>query len=164
HLTPDDKWVFFNSRSSGNISVWRVSIDGGEAKQIVDRPSYNAHISPDGKWIACTYWEGQEDAPRRVAVIPIEGGTPVKLFDFPANIIPDPTFEWSPDSSALGYVETRGGVSNLWSQSLDGGSPVQLTDFKEARIAVFNWSRDGKQLALSRGTMSSDVVLIKDFR
>jgi Tol biopolymer transport system component len=164
HLTPDGKWVFFNSRSSGNISVWRVSIDGGEAKQIVDHPSYNAHISPDGEWIACTYWDGQEDAPRRVAIIPIEGGQPVKLFDLPANIIPDPSFEWAPDGRALVYVDTRGGVSNLWSQPVDGGAPVQLTDFKQERIAVFNWSRDGQYLALSRGRVSSDVVLIKDFR
>ncbi len=57
-----------------------------------------------------------------------------------------------------------GGISNIWSQPLDGGAPKQLTDFKTDRIFAFDWSRDGKQLAVSRGTVTSDVVLIKDFR
>jgi len=39
-----------------------------------------------------------------------------------------------------------------------------LTDFKADRIFWFDFSRDGKQLALSRGTQTSDVILIKDFR
>jgi hypothetical protein len=28
----------------------------------------------------------------------------------------------------------------------------------------FDFSRDGKQLALSRGTQTSDVILIRDFK
>jgi hypothetical protein len=41
-----------------------------------------------------------------------------------------------------------------------GGPPKQLTNFKDQRIFNFSSSRDGKQLALSRGTINSDVVLI----
>ena len=62
------------------------------------------------------------------------------------------------------YIDTRGGVSNIWMQPLDGGPPRQVTDFKSDRIFGFEWSRDGKQLALARGTESSDVVLISGFR
>jgi hypothetical protein len=47
---------------------------------------------------------------------------------------------------------------------LDGGKPVQLTDFKTDQIFWFDFSRDGKQLALSRGTQTSDVILIRDFK
>jgi hypothetical protein len=39
-----------------------------------------------------------------------------------------------------------------------------LTDFKTDQMFWFDFSRDGKQLALSRGTQTSDVVLIRDFR
>jgi len=39
-----------------------------------------------------------------------------------------------------------------------------LTDFKSDRIFDFSWSRDGKQLALFRGVVNSDVVLISNFR
>ena len=45
-----------------------------------------------------------------------------------------------------------------------GGPPKQLTDFKEGKIFAFDWSPDGKDLLLSRGDVSNDVVLISDFR
>jgi hypothetical protein len=59
---------------------------------------------------------------------------------------------------------TRLGRYEILSLPLDGGPPKQLTDFKADQIFWFDFSRDGKQLALSRGTQTSDVVLIKDFR
>jgi len=37
-----------------------------------------------------------------------------------------------------------------------------LSNFKSDLIFWFDWSRDGKQLALSRGTVNSDVVLIRE--
>ena len=45
-----------------------------------------------------------------------------------------------------------------------GAKPVQLTNFKTDQIFWFNVSREGKQLALSRGTQTSEVILIRDFR
>jgi Tol biopolymer transport system component len=74
------------------------------------------------------------------------------------------TVRWTPDGHALTYIDTEGGVSNIWSQPLDGGKPVPLTHFKTGRIFNFAWSRDGKWLALARGTAASDVVLISDVR
>jgi len=49
-------------------------------------------------------------------------------------------------------------------QPFDGGAPKQLTNFTSDRIFWFDFSRDGKQVALSRGTQTSDVILIRDFR
>ena len=65
---------------------------------------------------------------------------------------------------ALNYTDTINGVSNIWSLPVDGGPPKQLTDFKTDQIFWFYFSRDGKQLALSRGTQRSDVILIRDFK
>ena len=53
---------------------------------------------------------------------------------------------------------------NVWAQPIGGGPPRQLTDFKSDQTFYFDWSRDGKQLALARGTQTSDVVLITDFK
>jgi hypothetical protein len=39
-----------------------------------------------------------------------------------------------------------------------------LTNFTSDRIFWFDISRDGKQIALSRGTQTSDVVLISNFK
>jgi hypothetical protein len=62
------------------------------------------------------------------------------------------------------YLDNKAGVSNLWSQPVDGGAARQLTDFKSDLIFSFDWSRDGKLLACSRGITTTDVVLINDAR
>jgi len=61
-------------------------------------------------------------------------------------------------------VLTRNGVRNLWTQTLDGGKPQQLSKFTAEQIFAYAWSGDGKQLAVSRGTDNSDVVVISNFR
>lgn len=76
----------------------------------------------------------------------------------------NPTFLWVPDGRALIYVDTRGDVSNLWTQRIEGGTPKQITDFKQGRIFSFDYSPDGKQIALSRGTINNDVVMISNFK
>ena len=48
------------------------------------------------------------------------------------------------------------------SQPLDGSAPSQVTHFTEHEIFDFSVSHDGRWIALSRGTRSSDVVLIKN--
>jgi len=99
-----------------------------------------------------------------VAVIPFAGGDPVKVLDIPQSVTGASGLRWMQDGRALTYIDTINGVSNIWSLPLDTGAPKQLTDFKTDRIFWFDFSRDGKQLALSRGTQTSDVILIRDFR
>lgn len=45
-----------------------------------------------------------------------------------------------------------------------GGEPRQFTKFSAGRIFDFEWSSNGKQLLLTRGETSSNVVLISNFR
>ena len=143
------------------MTLWKTSIDGGETKQLTDKITEEPDISPDGKLIACFYYpEGQGI---KIAVLPFEGGEFVYEFDVDQSIR-DKTPRWTPDGRAITYILNRGGVSNIWSQPLDGGTPKQLTDFKTDRIFAFDWSRDGKQLLLARGTISNDVVIIQDFK
>ncbi len=166
-VTPDSRWVIYNSRTSGNWRLWKVPIDGGDAVQLTDYHSRNAHISPDGKMIACEY-RADINTPWRYAIIPFEGGAPVRVFDLPgrdrSDLLGRDRFRWSIDSRSLTYNDTRGGVGNIWSFPLDGSPPKQLTDFKTEVIYNFDLSADGRQLVLARGTTTSDVVLIKNFR
>jgi hypothetical protein len=116
-------------------------------------------VSPDGKLIAIRYMNDPASRKFGMALIPFEGGEPVKLFDISAFFV-----RWSHDGHALQYVNNRGGSSNIWSQPIDGGPPRQLTDFKSDKLFAFAWSTDGKQLAVSRGVAAEDVVLINNFR
>jgi Tol biopolymer transport system component len=81
---------------------------------------------------------------------------------FPANSLGPHV--WTPDGKAIAQLVTVDGVSNIWICPLDGNAPAQLTKFKSGHIFTFDWSRDGKQLAIARGNQSQDVVLLRDFR
>jgi len=100
----------------------------------------------------------------KLVVVPFQGGQPAKSFEVmsgtPADVYRN--VYWSRDGRALTYVDTRKGVSNIWSQSLEGGAPRPLTDFKAGLIFDFAWSPDGRRVALACGTQTSDVVLMKD--
>ena len=159
-FSPDGRWLVYNS-VFGISTVWRMPAEGGEPVRLTDKISTWPTVSPDGRWVAYFY-RSDDNAPTRVAVAPLEGGEPVKTFDLPPNF--SQPLRWTPDGRALAYIDTRGGVSNVVAQPLDGGATKQLTDFKADRIFFFDFSRDGKQLALSRGTVTSDVVLISNFR
>jgi len=68
------------------------------------------------------------------------------------------------DGHTLTFINSVNGVSNIWSLPLDGSAPKQLTDFKTDLIFWFDFSPDGKQLAVSRGIQTRDVIVIRDFR
>jgi serine/threonine protein kinase/Tol biopolymer transport system component len=150
--SPDGKWVVYHG--SRPPTLWKVPMEGGAPAQLTTELSHYAAISPDGKRIA--YFSGGPTA--NIAVIPSEGGPPMKTFDSPRGSLL-PGLRWTPDGQALTYV--RG--DNIWSQPFDGGPPTQLTDFKTERIYAFDWSRDGR-LLVSRGVTNRDVVLIGGFK
>jgi len=159
-VTPDGRWVVFTSWRSGRQTLWRVGIDGGEPVQISDLFITNAAISPDGKSLAC--WDEKPNSPRRLIILPLEGGAPTKTFDMPPTAGGHP--EWAPDGKSITIYDGRSGTSNLWLLPLDGGAMKQLTDFNPDGLFARSTSPDGKFMALARGTITSDVILISDFR
>jgi hypothetical protein len=86
-------------------------------------------------------------------------GERIKTFDLPATAHVFTTLQWKKDNRAVFFIDTRGDVSNIWSQPLEGNAK-QETDFRTEQIFAFEWSRDESQLLLSRGKVTNDVVLI----
>ncbi len=70
--------------------------------------------------------------------------------------------QFSPDGKGIIYPIRDKGEDNLWLQPLDGGTGHQITDYMSLRIYSYQWSPDGKRLALVRGDRPSDLVLIQD--
>lgn len=151
--SPTGEWVVFNSRA-GNVSLLRVPIAGGEPVQIDVNNADGVAISPDGKWIASTHFE---PANINTAIYPFEGGEPRKILDLASSY-----FRWTPDGRSLAFVDVKN-PSAIMSQPIDGGLLRELADVKPDRIFSFAWSRDGKQLAVARGTVTHDVILIRNF-
>lgn len=160
--TPDAQWVFYvsggNDSEAEKRTIWKVPIDGGESVQMTANPSYGVDISPDGKQFVCWY-KLDKSMPWKAAVIPIEGGEPTKILDIP----PASPLRWTPDGSAITFIKTQNGVSNIWSQPLSGDPTKQLTDFTAEQILFFDWS-DDNQLVCSRGITTQEAVLISDFK
>lgn len=165
--SPDGQWIFFLTYPDWKI--WKAPLEGGSPVAVTDHRSYRPVISPDGKQMACFYSdsraEGSFESVYHLAILPVEGGPPLRTFPFRGG--DDPTFsllQWTPDGRAILYNATTHNVSNIWSQPVDGGTPKQVTNFKDASINSFAWSRDGHWLACSRGTITSDAVLITQIK
>jgi eukaryotic-like serine/threonine-protein kinase len=175
--SPDGKWVVYQRGPDGFLM--RVSTDGEKPAQMVAQDLValgpisathiptNAQISPDGKLIAYVTWNNpggpgpSASKPLVLKVISLDGGAPVHQFDWPALA---ESWRWAPTGDALQYSLTKHGVSNLWEQKLTGGAQKQITNFQSGMILDFSWSPDAKQLALTRGSNSSDVILISNVR
>lgn len=158
--TPDGQWVVYTSFASGQPTLWRVSVRGGEPTQLTNGFTMLPAVSPDGKWIACYYWDGQNKFQPKIAVIPAEGGSPAKIFDtVPSNMRP---IKWAADGRSVTYIDQQNGASNIWSMSLEGGQPKRVTNFTSERLFSFGWSPDGKDLACSRGVITNEVVLFTE--
>lgn len=161
-ITKDGKSIIFISWRTTKLSLWRTSIDGGEPVQISNLFISTARISPDGKFLVCRYRDENPTSPAKIIILPIEGGAPTKTFGLLPTTVGTP--EWSSDGRSLIVVDNRTGTSNLWNFPLDGGPMKQLTDFKPDEVFNRELSFDGKVMAIARGHVTSDVILISDFR
>jgi Tol biopolymer transport system component len=164
-ISPDGQWVIYSSINSGRVTLWKVALAGGAPVEIIKKGAINGVVSPDGKLLAYLFSEGiaPGSPPNRIAVAPFEGGEPIKTFEISPGLGGARTIlHWSQDGRSLLYTVIDNNVSNIWSQPIDGGKPVQLTNFKWDIITAFDWSRDGRQLAVSRGLLIRDAVLISN--
>ena len=162
HVTPDGRFVVYATTGQGESSaVWKVPIEGGEPVKLTSQPASWPFVSPDGRRFVCVYGGGTF-AESKLAVVPIEGGEPTRLFDVPPSFRANTV--WLPDNRGIAYVDARDGVSNLWLQPLSGGKPARLTAFADNGVTAYDFSRDGKQLVLTRTAETTGVVLIKNFK
>lgn len=165
-ISPDGKWVVYTSLGATKPTVWKVSIEGGDARELTSKVSTTPLVSPDGKLVAYLYPESHDPfaPPNRIAIIPFEGGEPIRTFPIQSAIRLQSIAQWSPDGKSIHYISTNNNVTNIWGQPLDGGPAKQVTDFKDSLMSGFAWSRDGKTLACTRGIQLRDAVLISEVK
>lgn len=162
-FSSDGKFVFYQHFESGvSGTLWKVPVEGGPAVKLVEGFTVRPAASPDGKWLGFWLNDGQPNSRWRLGVLSLENGK-IKTFEVAPTVQVqwDTNLRWSPDSRALAYLDHKGGIDNIWTQSIDGGAPRQLTNFHDLSIFTFGWSADGN-LAASRGVITRDVVLITD--
>jgi hypothetical protein len=53
-VSPNGKYIVFNSWKTGSPHVWRMNLDGSNPRQLTNSPddaNYGAALSPDSKWV-----------------------------------------------------------------------------------------------------------------
>ncbi|MGB7068235.1 MAG: winged helix-turn-helix domain-containing protein [Pyrinomonadaceae bacterium] len=159
-VTADGQSVVFNEMSGG--SLLKVPIDGGKPVKISTDPSHYASLSPDGTKYA--FFDRSNGRPS-IAVRSLEIDDSKADFLVPDELSPSaPEIVWTKGGGALVYAsEDTNLVANLWRQSLNGGQPERLTNFRTDEIFHFDLSGDDSKIAIIRGSWKYDLVLATGF-
>ncbi len=163
-FSPDGKWLVY-TRWGEQVALWKISIEGGEAIKLtnISDLALTPTVSPDGRLIAFQWGKINRNRLPEIALLPFDGGEVIKLFSLPKQFwqgYGKNALQWTPDGQAINYIVHRDGASNIWRQPIDGNPPYQVTTFLDRRLYNFAYSPDGKRIAMSRGTLERDAILI----
>ena len=160
---PDGLSLLFDY--ADGFKTWRMGIDGANPTELPlpNQSSPFAFLSPDNKLVL--YRKGHPDSPQsrdQLIAVPVEGGPPVFSFELPLGaIVGQGIPQWSPDGHAVDFALTRGGARNIWRHPGPSGAIKQITHFPNGYLRSFKWSPDGKILFIARGSVTSDIILLK---
>jgi eukaryotic-like serine/threonine-protein kinase len=158
--SPDGKWVFFVDAT--HFAYMKIPLSGGKPEPWLNasaesRASFD--VTRDGKMAVLGSYDFKVRKPT-IFLFSLETGQMIKNFEYDSRH--EGVLRFSPDGKGFVYPIRDKGVDNLYLQPLNGGPGRQLTNFTSLKIYSYQWSPDGKQLALVRGDSPSDLVLIKD--
>lgn len=148
-VTPDGRYIVFESMRDGGHSIWRVDADGRNHRRLT-RGHYDAEAacSPDGKWIVYVAYEDGRTVPK-LRKTPIDGGSSVNLTN---EYSVHPAF--SPDGKTIAYyrldteklarekVERR----DIVIIPAEGGPPLKTLPAPENFGDIMRWAPSGDAL------------------
>ncbi len=146
--TPDGRYVVFVSNRGGARGIWRMTIGGSEQTRlgtdVLNVSPWTPFVSPDGRWV--TYTNEQLTNLK----IPIEGGTPVSVFDVPAGqALPqlpqsfhDPALSPPDGRLIMGHYQGAQGERLVIMPANDPGRPTLFPD----TFVSAQWAADGRSV------------------
>jgi eukaryotic-like serine/threonine-protein kinase len=156
-VTGPDGVVYFNRVTQGSPRTFKVSIDGGEAVPVSERNFRPLDVSPDGARLLGVAWD--EEARRSaLAIMPAAGDDLRLLRDVPAFV-----GSLSADGSGVIFPRVVQGAVQLVEYNLESGA-TQLRGSLPDMVFSGAISTDGSRLALARGGIVSDVLLLSMVR
>jgi Tol biopolymer transport system component len=142
-ISPDGKYIAFDSKRSGNSEVWVCDRDGSSPVQLssfdgpsIGRPSW----SPDSRRIV---FDSRAAGPAELYIVSVEGGPPHKL---PTGTPNASSPSWSGDGRWIYFATER--PDAVWKVPIENGNAVRLT--KEGRYDPEE-SADGKRVFYTVG-------------
>jgi eukaryotic-like serine/threonine-protein kinase len=167
--SPDGASFYYLDGSTSHMM--KMPIEGGTPELVKASVLPNGFLqggvnfSPDGKWIpqVTTITDAAtQSTTHQLALIDVtaDSEASTKYIDPRADINIPAAF--TPDGKAVAYNIVENGVGNVWAQPLDGSPGHRLTNFTSDQIRTFQFSPDGKSLAVARFHVVSDVVLLRE--
>ena len=134
-LSPDGREIVFFRLADEGIELVAASRDGSKERRLNEIPAgrreyFNPRWSPDGKWIAYEGIGSDLSFESEILAVPSGGGAPRRIWR-EGNWTRG--YAWLPDSSGILYSSPQGNTipyvptAQLWTVSLDGGAPRQVT-------------------------------------
>jgi eukaryotic-like serine/threonine-protein kinase len=153
----DAKWVYYRDVADGQ-RLKRVPLEGGNPETVSDDINGWFALSPDGKVIAAL--DVREMDHKLVLELVSTEDRKVTYHDLDQRASGPLAF--LPGEKAVVFIVREKGIDNLWAQPLDGSGARQLTHFTAELIRRFAFSADGAKIAIERGHVESDAVLLSD--
>jgi len=104
-------------------------------------------VSPDGKWVAYTVATPDMEANRNASniwMVSTSGGSATQMTQSRHDSSP----VWSPDGKTLAFLSSRGGESQVYLLSMEGGEAHALTKLSTG-VDMVKWSPEGKTIAFT---------------
>jgi eukaryotic-like serine/threonine-protein kinase len=145
-VSPDGRWLAFDSDRGGNQHIYRRRLDGGDVEQLTSGAwdDFFPVYSPDGAEIV---FHSLRNGNRDLFTLPATGGAPVPVVTSPDQEL---TPTWSPDGRSIAYSRGPAGldparvVIAMVTRTANGwGEPRNLAEGGGRPV----WSGDGKWVA-----------------
>jgi eukaryotic-like serine/threonine-protein kinase len=160
-FSADGKWIYYNHWTEGKVHIFKVPTNGGEPVQVTQFQAETPLVSHHGDRMAARYYD-DATSHWRIGVISTSDGKLLQTLEL-TPMENGGTPAWTPDDEAVVYPDLREQIMNLWKLQLNSGARTQLTHFPSDVIFSYAISASGK-LAIARGRVDSDAVLIRNFR
>lgn len=170
-ISSDGAWLYYIQRGPAASVLRRKSLTTNASPEALSEagrfsPDSFMSLSPDGKYLAFhnpTEKAGAEDAKRiyEIAIVSTDHSAEPKFLSIAATRL---AVRWSPDGTALEFIENNAAGGKIWRQPLDEKQPpLIIVDLPKAFLHNFAWSSDGGRMVISRGQQLNDAILLTNF-
>ena len=159
--SPDGRSIAFYEDSASSIWLAIISLEAngewGPARLLVPRAPGLAAWAPDGNTVA-TIYDGA------VAIVPIDGGAPTRLYDLPLGFQSSRQLAWSADGRNIYYrLREPDGRLTLILLPVNGGPPVTLVRQRDVSRAGprSDWTTNGRQFFFTVHHYEGDISTVE---
>jgi TolB protein len=144
-VSPDGRYIVFQSNRAGGRNIWRIDLDGSNPKQLTTGSFVDSSpvSTPDGRTVV---FMSERSGKSGIWKVGMDGGSPVQVTDRVAQL---PSI--SPDGKLIAYFSTDERANNQPRLSIipfEGGQQLKTIDLpRSVQPLAFAWMPDGQSIA-----------------